>query len=210
MGAFSPWPSSHDQLLKDFKVVLNNLKYQHQKNEKKKKSFILCFYGAEYSFPQSVGACSSLLAIVSLTPFLPSFFWFQENKTALCSRLSHFYGGPGINFGGQIQVLRPTAVFSQEAETTPHLSPRLCKMGLRGLGPILPRRLRGRRKQNLVETWGKLEPRLPSSLQKMGYLWPPFFWRLSLFGEHFASSKLKFMRSAANPIKATVRSSLPL
>lgn len=56
-------------------------------------------------------------------------------------------------------------------------------------------------------TWGKLEPRLPSSLQEMGYLWPSSFWLLSLFGEHFASSKLKFNEVSANPIKATVHSS---
>lgn len=105
-------------------------------------------------------------------------------------------------------MLRPTAVFSQEADTPSHLSPRLCKTRLRGLGPTQPRRSRGRRKRNLVGTWEKLEPRLPSR-QEVGYLWPSSCWLLSLFGEHLASSKLKFNEVSANPIKATVHSSPP-
>ncbi|CAK6443379.1 unnamed protein product [Pipistrellus nathusii] len=59
------------------------------------------------------------------TFFSAFLFCFKEIElpAATCSWLAHFYGGPGINFGGQIQVLRPTAVSSQEAHPLPTVGP---------------------------------------------------------------------------------------
>nr|KAF6374210.1 hypothetical protein mPipKuh1_009446 [Pipistrellus kuhlii] len=59
------------------------------------------------------------------TFFSAFLFCFKEIElpAATCSWLAHFYGGPGINFGGQIQVLRPTAVSSQEAHPLPTAGP---------------------------------------------------------------------------------------
>ena len=68
--------------------------------------------------------------------FFVFLFCFKEIEppAATCSCLAHFYGGPGINFGGQIQVLRPTAVSSQEARPLPTVLREVPNL-LWGLGP---------------------------------------------------------------------------
>lgn len=69
-----------------------------------------------------------------------SFFLFCfkeiEPPAAPWSLLARFYGGPGINFGGQIQVLRPTAVSSQEAHPLPTVALAVLNSPW-GLGPHL-------------------------------------------------------------------------
>lgn len=92
--------------------------------------------------------------------FLAFLFCFKkiEPPAAPCSsRLAHFYGGPGINFGGQIQVLRPTAVCSQEA----HPLPTVQNLPW-GLGPHVSLEARMRKEAGPWRKVGKARPEILS------------------------------------------------